>query len=113
MKGEYSEHNHSKKEFFGDDRGKSRSGGRGDYDHGRGQSDSSNLLYDISNYNISTNKSNIQCHYCMKYGYMQVDCWRKQKEEKQASFVEQEDMRRLSKWKIKYLCLSISIQLTC
>ncbi|KAL1211506.1 Retrovirus-related Pol polyprotein from transposon TNT 1-94 [Cardamine amara subsp. amara] len=93
VKGEYSGHNISNgagrgRGVFGSGRGRGRFGGHGDYGRGRGQSDSFSLSY-----NRGTNKSNIQCHYCKKYGHMQVDCWKKQKEEKQASFVEQEDVQ--------------------
>ncbi|CAL9226316.1 unnamed protein product, partial [Arabidopsis halleri] len=94
VKGEFSAQNNSGygrgRGSFRGGRGRGRSGGRGDSGRGTGQSDSVSLSY-----NRGTDKSNIQCHYCKKYGHMQVDCWKKQNEEKQASFVEEDVQPRL------------------
>ncbi|KAG7576575.1 Ribonuclease H-like superfamily [Arabidopsis thaliana x Arabidopsis arenosa] len=94
VKGEFSAQNNSGygrgRGSFRGGRGRGRSGGRGDSGRGTGQSDSVSLSY-----NRGTDKSNIQCHYCKKYGHMQVDCWKKQNEEKQASFVEKDVQPRL------------------
>lgn len=95
MKGEYFGQRNNNR-GYGAGRGQGVFGGREDHggrgDHGRGRtsywynSSSSDLSY-----NRGSNKSNIQCNYCKKYGHIQAECWKKQKEEKLASFAEQED----------------------
>ncbi|KAL6324297.1 hypothetical protein AAG906_007415 [Vitis piasezkii] len=39
----------------------------------------------------SRNKSNIQCYYCKRFGHVQAECWKKERQEKQANYVEQEE----------------------
>ncbi|CAL9234757.1 unnamed protein product [Arabidopsis halleri] len=94
VKGEFSAQNNSGfgrgRGSFGAGRGRGRSDGRADFGRGTGQSDSVSLSY-----NRGTNMNNIQCLYCKRYGHMQVDCWKKQKEEKQASFIEEDVQPRL------------------
>lgn len=59
-------------------RGRGRGGGRGrGYSGGRGQ---------FGGHRQS--KSNIQCHYCKKFGHKELECWSKLRGESKANFTE-------------------------
>nr|ABW74566.1 integrase [Boechera divaricarpa] len=90
MKGESSGQKNSSV-FEAAGRGRGRFGGHGNYGRGKGRGYYDNSSSSNQSYNRGTNKSDIQCHYCKKYGHMQTNCWKKQKEEKHACFVEQEN----------------------
>ena len=86
-KGETSDQKNGGREATG--RGRGRGGAHGRGGRGRGRGDAQG--YQRQSTEKNRNKSNIQCYYCKRFGHVQAECWKKERQEKQANYVEQEE----------------------
>ncbi|WKA12164.1 hypothetical protein VitviT2T_029580 [Vitis vinifera] len=86
-KGETSDQKNGGREATGRGRGRGGAHGRGGRDRGRGDAQGDQR----QSTEKSRNKSNIQCYYCKRFGHVQAECWKKERQEKQANYVEQEE----------------------
>ncbi|RVW83084.1 Retrovirus-related Pol polyprotein from transposon TNT 1-94 [Vitis vinifera] len=86
-KGETSDQKNGGREATGRGRGRGGAHGRGGRGRGRGDAQGDQR----QSTEKSRNKSNIQCYYCKWFGHVQAECWKKERQEKQANYVEQEE----------------------